>query len=91
MAYYDAPDTSNLQYRMRSHHDSARYCGVNLHSWFYRKTIEFRVFNSSLNPERVQGYIGMCMAMVQTPATASSVPSTVATLSAAWRMARPTR
>lgn len=56
---------SNLAYRMRSHGDTSRYCGLNLHSWFYRKTIEFRVFNSSLNPERVQGYIGMCMAMVQ--------------------------
>lgn len=55
----------NSSYRQSSHHDGSRYCGLNLHSWFYRKTIEFRVFNSSLNPERVQGYIGMCMAMVQ--------------------------
>lgn len=60
--YYGAP---GAEYRHTSHGDNARYYGLNLHSWFYRKTIEFRVFNSSLNPERVQGYIGMCMAIVQ--------------------------
>lgn len=64
MAYYGEADASRVSYRARNHHDSARYYGLNLHSWFYRKTIEFRVFNSSLNPERIQGYIGMCMAIV---------------------------
>jgi hypothetical protein len=63
-AYYGT-DSQSAAYRHTTHHDSARYYGLNLHSWFYRKTIEFRVFNSSLNPERVQGYIGMCMAIVQ--------------------------
>jgi len=63
-AYYGTNRGHGMQ-RGQSHHDHARYCGINLHSWFYRQTIEFRVFNSSLNPERVQGYIGMCMAMVQ--------------------------
>lgn len=57
--------SASSEYRHTAHHDHARYFGLNLHSWFYRKTIEFRVFNSSLNPERVQGYIGMCMAIVQ--------------------------
>jgi hypothetical protein len=64
MAYYGEQDASRVAYRGRNHHDHSRYYGLNLHSWFYRKTIEFRVFNSSLNPERVQGYIGMCMAIV---------------------------
>jgi hypothetical protein len=64
-AYYGASNGSNIAWRQQSHGDSSRYCGLNLHSWFYRKTIEFRVFNSSLNPERIQGYIGMCMAIVQ--------------------------
>jgi hypothetical protein len=47
------------------HGHSSRYCGLNLHSWFYRGTIEFRVFNSSLNADRVQCYIAMSMAIVQ--------------------------
>lgn len=47
------------------HGDSSRYFGLNLHSHFYRGTIEFRVFNSSLNAKRVQTYIAVCMALVQ--------------------------
>lgn len=53
------------QYQSSNHGDMSRYAGLNLHSWFYRKTIEFRVFNSSLNPERVQGYIAICVALVE--------------------------
>lgn len=47
------------------HGDSSRYCGLNLHSHFYRGTIEFRIFNSSLNAMRIQTYIAMAVAMVQ--------------------------
>lgn len=47
------------------HGHGSRYCGINIHSWFYRGTIEFRVFNTSLNAERVQAYIALCMALVQ--------------------------
>lgn len=46
------------------HGHNSRYCGLNLHSHFYRGTIEFRVFNSSLNPKRVSTYVSMCVAMV---------------------------
>lgn len=49
----------------RSHGDSSRYYALNLHSHFYRGTIEFRLFNSSLNAMRVQTYIAVCMAIVQ--------------------------
>lgn len=42
-----------------------RYHAVNLQSFFYRGTIEFRVFNSSLNPKRIQAYVALCMAIVQ--------------------------
>lgn len=47
------------------HGHGARYCGINIHSWFFRGTIEFRVFNSSLNSERIQAYIALCVALVQ--------------------------
>lgn len=47
------------------HGHHSRYCGLNLHSHFYRGTIEFRIFNSSLNRKRVQTYIAICMAVVQ--------------------------
>ena len=48
-----------------SHSDAARYYGLNLQSWFYRGTIEFRVFNSSLNADRIQAYIAVCVALVE--------------------------
>lgn len=48
-----------------SHYHESRYHGLNLHSWCYRGTIEFRIFNSSLNPDRVQAYIALSMAIVQ--------------------------
>lgn len=63
-AYYGSAD-ANARRRAQYHGDHARYYGLNLHSWFYRKTIEFRIFNSSLNPERIQGYIAICVALVQ--------------------------
>lgn len=48
-----------------NHSDSVRYCGLNIHAWFYMKTIEFRLFNSSLNPKRVQCYIACSVALVE--------------------------
>jgi hypothetical protein len=47
------------------HGDSSRYYGLNLHSWFYRGTIEFRIFNSSVNADRIQAYIALCHALVE--------------------------
>jgi hypothetical protein len=63
-AWYNESDERYVQSSMRNHGDSSRYSAINLHSYFYRKTIEFRVFNSTLNPERVQAYIALCMGLV---------------------------
>jgi len=46
------------------HGHGSRYHGLNLHSHFYRGTVEFRVFNSSLNAARIQTYIAICMALM---------------------------
>lgn len=48
--------------RLNFHHD--RYHGVNLRSYFSRNTIEFRYFNSSVNPQRIQTYVALCIAIV---------------------------
>lgn len=48
----------------RDHYDSSRYAAVNLHSWTYRGTVEFRVFNSSLNPARIAAYVDLCVAVM---------------------------
>lgn len=60
-AYYG----SDGGWRRESHGHSSRYCGLNLHSHWYRGTIEFRIFNSSVNPERVQAYIAVCAAIIR--------------------------
>lgn len=49
--------------QINHHHD--RYHAVNLQSFFYRNTVEFRMFNSSLNPKRIQAYIALCMAIME--------------------------
>lgn len=41
-----------------------RYTGTNLRAFFDKGTIEFRYFNSSVCPERVQAYIALCIAIV---------------------------
>lgn len=42
-----------------------RYVATNLRSLDVHNTIEFRYFNSSVNPERIQCYIALCMAIMQ--------------------------
>lgn len=64
-AFYGTRDAHEARRRSTYHGDAARYHGLNLHSWFYRKTIEFRIFNSSLNSERIQGYVAIAVALVE--------------------------
>lgn len=59
-AYYESPRHPTTQ-----HSHGSRYFALNLHSHWYRGTIEFRLFNSSLNATRVQTYIAIAMAIVQ--------------------------
>lgn len=42
----------------------ARYYAVNIHSFFYRKTIEFRIFNSTLHAGWLRAYVILSIAMV---------------------------
>ena len=46
-----------------SHYDDSRYHGLNLHSVFYKGTIEFRLFNSTLHAGEVKSYIQLCLAI----------------------------
>ena len=45
------------------HYNWTRYHALNLHSVFYRGTVEFRCFNSTLDPARVAAYVNLCLAM----------------------------
>lgn len=46
------------------HYNESRYHALNLHAWFTKGTVEFRVFNSTLHAGRVKAYIQFCLALV---------------------------
>ena len=45
------------------HYNWTRYYALNLHSVFYRGTVEWRCFNSTLNPNLATAYVNLCLAM----------------------------
>ncbi|MDL2218018.1 amidoligase family protein [Christensenellaceae bacterium OttesenSCG-928-M15] len=54
--YQGTPDTY-------THYQSTRYHALNLHSVFYRGTVEFRMFNSTLHAGRVKSYAQLALAI----------------------------
>lgn len=55
--YYDS---SRSEY---THYHGSRYHALNLHSFWYRGTVEFRLFASTLHVGEVRAYINLCLAM----------------------------
>ena len=45
------------------HYNWTRYHAVNLHSMFYRGTVEFRCFNSTLHAGKAAAYVNLCLAI----------------------------
>lgn len=45
------------------HYNSTRYHGVNLHSFFTKGTVEFRLFNSTLHAGKIKAYIQFSLAV----------------------------
>lgn len=45
------------------HYNATRYHGVNLHSFFSKGTVEFRLFNSTLHAGKIKAYIQFCLAL----------------------------
>ena len=45
------------------HYNATRYHGVNLHSFFTKGTVEFRLFNSTLHAGKIKSYIQFCLAV----------------------------
>lgn len=46
-----------------SHYCSTRYHGVNLHAFFTKGTVEFRLFNGTTHAGKIKAYIQFCLAM----------------------------
>ena len=45
------------------HYNATRYHGVNLHSFFTKGTVEFRLFNSTLHAGKIKAYVQFCLAL----------------------------
>ena len=45
------------------HYNPTRYYALNLHSVFYRGTVEWRCFNSTLHAGEVKAYVNLCLAI----------------------------
>lgn len=45
-----------------SHYNVTRYHGLNLHAFFSKGTVEFRLFNSTLHAGKIKAYIQFCLA-----------------------------
>ena len=45
------------------HYNWTRYSAINLHSMFYRGTVEFRPFNSTLHAGKAAAYVNLCLAI----------------------------
>ena len=55
---------SNTEESRLQHYHQSRYHGVNFHSLFYRGTVEFRWFESTLHAGKVKSYIQYCLLLV---------------------------
>jgi hypothetical protein len=61
--------------RRPSRYDYTRYHGLNLNSFFYRKTIEFRYFEGTLHAGKVKAYVQFCLALAAKALKAKSSSS----------------
>ena len=46
-----------------THYNSTRYHGINLHAFFTKGTVEFRLFNGTTHAGKIKAYVQFCLAM----------------------------
>lgn len=64
-------NSDHPEWNMEHHYDHSRYTHTNLHAYFTKGTIEFRLFNSTLNPILIKSYIQFVLAVVEKVLTGS--------------------
>ena len=52
-----------FNHNTHEHYNATRYYALNLHSVFYRGTVEWRCFNSTLHAGEVRAYVNLCLAI----------------------------
>lgn len=60
-----------------AHYNQSRYHALNLHSLWYRGTVEFRLFESTLHAGKVRAYITFCLALSAYAINAKRASATV--------------
>jgi len=64
---HDLTQLENIWYEGRNgkneHYNWTRYHALNLHSVFYRGTVEWRCFNATLHAGKAVSYVNLCLAM----------------------------
>ena len=58
--------------RANRHYDNSRYTVLNLHAFFSKGTIEYRLFNATLHAGEVKSYVQFCLAVTNFAKTANS-------------------
>lgn len=48
---------------MSQHYNPTRYHGLNLHAWYTKGTIEFRLFNGTTHAGKIKAYVQFCLAL----------------------------
>jgi hypothetical protein len=61
------------EHASRYHH--SRYRGINLNSFFYRGTVEFRLFEGSLHAGEIKSYIQLALALAEKALRIRSAPA----------------
>lgn len=61
--------TDTIRDHVRSHYDYSRYTICNLHAYFTKGTIEFRIFNATLHAGEVKAAIQFCLALTHNALT----------------------
>lgn len=56
-------DTYRDWHAESAHYHASRYHALNLHSLWYRGTVEFRLFEATLHAGEIRAYITLCLAM----------------------------
>ncbi len=62
-AWYGTASTATAE---ATHYESSRYQGLNLHSWFFRGTVEFRWFEATLHAGKIRAYVELALALGNT-------------------------
>jgi hypothetical protein len=71
--WYGSGDAYDVSAARRAHYQHSRYHGLNLHSLFFRGTVEFRWFNGSLHAGEIKAYVALALALVGRSIHASAI------------------